>query len=280
MTSGDPQPAKGSDDSRIPRVVLLCGGLGMRLREETEHKPKALVEVGGHPILWHIMRHYGRHGFNRFVICLGYKGERIREYFLNYEYLNHDVTVSFGRGERRIEVHASSGGDAPGRALDWEVTLVDTGQHSMTGARLKRVERYIDTQRFLCTYGDGVSDVDLSALVRFHEGHGKVATITGVAPISRFGALVTDCDKVVEVAEKPELTDALINGGFFCFDRRIFDFLSGEDGCVLEQGPLSRLAAEGELMAFRHRGYWRCVDTPRDLHQLNEDWKNDPQWVR
>lgn len=254
-----------------PRVVILCGGLGMRLREEAEHKPKAMVEIGGRPILWHIMRHYERYGLRRFVLCLGYKGEKIREYFLNYEYMNSDFTISLrGRGERSIELHPGSAA----QEVSWEVTLSDTGQTAMTGARLKRIERYIDTDYFLATYGDGVSNVDIRALVAFHRSHGKIATITGVSPISRFGTLVTEGDRVVSFTEKPEIKESLINGGFFVFDKRVFSYLSAEDGCILEHEPFMALARDGEMMTYRHQGYWHCMDTPRDVQQLNEEWRS------
>jgi glucose-1-phosphate cytidylyltransferase len=254
----------------------------MRLREESEHKPKAMVEIGGRPILWHIMRHYERFGFNRFVICLGYKGERIREYFLNYEYMNNDFTIAVKQGERKIAVHARSPStsDTVEREKGWEVTLVDTGQSAMTGARLKRIEHYIDTDHFLCTYGDGVANVNLSDLLEFHRKHRKVATITGVSPISRFGTLVTEGDRVADFAEKPELRDSLINGGFFAFDKKVFNYLSADDGCVLEQAPFAALAKDGQMMTYRHRGYWQCMDTPRDVAQLNEEWKHAPGWTQ
>jgi glucose-1-phosphate cytidylyltransferase len=259
----------------------------MRLREEAEHKPKAMVEIGGRPILWHIMRHYERFGFNRFVICLGYKGERIREYFLNYEYMNNDFTISVKPGERRLEVHPHPAlpgdrvraGDQGAEQASWEVTLVDTGQTAMTGARLKRIERYIDTDEFFCTYGDGLCNVNIQDLQEFHRGHGRYATITGVSPISRFGTLVTSGDRVCEFAEKPELKDSLINGGFFVFSRKVFDYLSVEDDCILEQAPFLALARDGNMMTYRHRGYWQCMDTPRDVQQLNDEWQRGPGWT-
>ncbi len=270
----DVSPQKDKDVS--PQVVLLCGGLGMRLREEAEHKPKAMVEIGERPILWHIMRHYERYGFSRFVLCLGYKGDSLREYFLNYEYMNNDLTITLKRGQRDIKVHAIPGD----REMDWEVTLAETGQNAMTGARIKRIERYIDTDLFLCTYGDGVSNVDLRALVKFHRAHGKIATITGVSPISRFGTLVTGNDnRVTAFAEKPKLNESLINGGFFVFDRRLFCYLSDDNSCVLENEPFARLAADGQMMTFRHDGYWHCMDTPRDVQHLNEEWKHNPGWL-
>lgn len=247
----------------------------MRLREETEHKPKAMVEIGGRPILWHIMRHYGRYGFDRFVLCLGYKGDRIREYFLNYEYMNNDFTVQLGK-ERHVEVHPRSAAEAE----RWSVTLADTGLTAMTGARLKRIERFIDSDVFLCTYGDGLASVDVRELLAFHRRHGLAATVTGVSPISRFGSLVTDQERVVAFSEKPPLKESLINGGFFVFDRRVFGYLSDDDLCVLEQNPFARLAADGQMAVFKHPGYWQCMDTYRDVQQLNEEWRSgNPGWL-
>lgn len=267
-------------------MVLLCGGLGMRMREETEFKPKPMVEVGGRPILWHIMRHYERYGFQRFIICLGYKGDRIREYFLNYEYMNNDFTIRLPPGQRAVEIHPSLGG--AGRAANgdskdtgWEVTLAETGPTAMTGARIKRIERYVQTDHFLCTYGDGLANVDLDALVSFHRGHGKIATVTGVSPLSRFGTLLTDGEQVTAFAEKPELSDSLVNGGFFVFDRRIFSYLTNDDDCILEHEPFAALARDGQMMTYRHRDYWQCMDTPRDVQQLNDEWqKGEPGWLR
>ena len=259
-----------------PRVVLLCGGLGMRLREETEHKPKPMVEVGGRPILWHIMRHYEKHGFWRFVLCLGYRGERIREYFLNYEYMHNDFTLSLPSGERRIEARNGN------NDVRWEVTLVDTGAAAMTGARVKRIERYVDSDYFLCTYGDGVSNVDVRALVDFHRAHGKIVTVTGVSPPSKFGSLVADeHGRVVRFDEKPHLLESLINGGFFVFDRRFFRYLGDDENCVLEYEPFARAVRDGEMMTFRHSGYWQCMDTPRDVQILNDEWRSGkPGWLR
>jgi glucose-1-phosphate cytidylyltransferase len=246
----------------------------MRLREETEHKPKAMVEIGGRPILWHIMRHYEKHGFRRFVLCLGYKGERIREYFLNYQYMHSDFTISLPSGERRLEAHNEE------THVGWEVTLVDTGQTAMTGARVKRVEPYIDTDYFLCTYGDGVANVDVQALVEFHTSHGKLATVTGVSPPSKFGSLMTDGHRVAHFEEKPHLLESVISGGFFVFDRRFLSYLNSDDSCVLEYEPFSRLAREGEMMMYRHKGYWQCMDTPRDVLQLNDEWRSGkPGWL-
>jgi glucose-1-phosphate cytidylyltransferase len=251
----------------------------MRLREETEHKPKPMVEIGGRPLLWHLMRHYSRHGFHRFVLCLGYKGDVIRRYFLEYEYMNSDFTIALGLGsgpgsERSIELHPSE------RDRAWSVTLAETGLDTLTGARVKRVERYIETDYFLCTYGDGLSNVDLGALVAFHRAHGKLATITSVSPRSRYGTVITDGDQVRSFAEKPELRETLVNGGFFVFDRRALDYLSSDASCMLEHEPFARLVRDGQMMTYRHDGYWACMDTPRDVQQLNEEWRGgSPGWL-
>jgi len=267
-----------STQEKLPRVVLLCGGLGMRLREETEHKPKPMVEIGGRPIIWHIMRHYARFGFTRFVLCLGYKGDSIREFFLNYEYMNSDITVSLGKGQRHVQVHPKVNNEPPDES--WEVTLAETGEATMTGARIKKIERFMDTDYFLATYGDGVCNVDINKLIAFHKAHGKLATITGVSPISRFGTLVTEGDQVLDFTEKPELKESLINGGFFVFDRRVFEYLSSDDRCILEREPFMALAKDKQMMTYRHDGYWQCMDTMRDVQQLNEEWRSGkPGWL-
>lgn len=243
--------------------MLLCGGKGTRMREETEFRPKPLVDVGGRPLLWHIMKLYGRHGFRDFVLCLGYRGGMIKQYFADYYLRNSDVTFELATGE--AQYHA-------GHREDWRVTLVDTGEDAMTGARVKRVESHLDqSDVFLCTYGDGVADVDLTELLAFHRSHDKLATVTGVRPASRFGRLATDGDDVTSFAEKPH--GELINGGFFVFDRAVLDRLSADPSCVLEQAPLERLAADGHLAVFTHEGYWQCADTLRDVEELRELWE-------
>jgi len=245
------------------RVVILCGGLGTRLREETEFKPKPLVEVGGHPLLWHIMKLYAHHGFKDFVLCLGYRGNLIKEYFLNYEAMKGDFTIKLGQGHQ-ITYHDEH------TEQDFQVTLAETGADTMTGGRIKRVERYIDGDLFLCTYGDGVGDVDIKKLVDFHRRHGRLATLTAVRPQSRYGSLEFDTEgiKVTHFNEKPTL-DGLISAGFFVFDRRVLDYLQGDE-CVLEREPLERLAAEGQLMAYQHPGTWHGMDTYRDVLRLAE----------
>jgi len=248
------------------KVVVLCGGLGTRLREETEFRPKPLVEIGGRPILWHIMKIYARHGFREFVLCLGYRGQMIKEYFLNYEAMNNDFTICLGR-QHQITYH-----DAHAEQ-DFHVTLAETGAETMTGGRVKRVEKYVgDDDTFLVTYGDGVADLDIGAVVDFHRRHGRLATITTVHPFSRFGVLdVDDEGRVQEFAEKP-LMQGWASAGFFVFDRRVFDYLSGDEACVLEREPLERLAAGGQLMAYRHNGFFYTMDTYREYTYLNELW--------
>jgi glucose-1-phosphate cytidylyltransferase len=267
-----------------PRVVLLCGGQGMRVREASGQRPKALVEIGDYPILWHILRIYQRHGFNRFVICLGYRGDLIKEYFLNFEHMHNDVTVDMAGRTARVSLHPSHE-KWSGLADRWEVTLAETGADSMTGARIKRIERYIDTDVFFCTYGDAVANVDLPALLAFHRAHGKLATVTGVRPLSQFGTMVTENDRVVSFTEKPELPD-LVSGGFFVFSRGVLDYLSGDASCILETGPFQELVRDGQMMTFRHTGYWQCLDTPRDVQQLTDLWQEGersgqpPPWLR
>jgi glucose-1-phosphate cytidylyltransferase len=225
-----------------------------------------MVEIGGRPILWHIMSGYARYGFTDFVLLLGYKGELIRRYFLDYHYMETDVTVSLARpGE--VTLHGNPG-------VDWKVTLVDTGARTMTGARVARAARYIDGDTFMLTYGDGVSNVDLRELLAFHRSHGRIATITGVHPPARFGDLAVEGTVVRRFAEKPVVTDGYINGGFFVFQRRFLDYLDPAEDCILESRPLERLASEGQLRMFAHGGFWQCMDTPRDVTLLNELWSS------
>ncbi len=248
------------------KVVILCGGQGMRLREETETRPKPMVEIGGKPILWHIMMTFAHYGYTDFVLCLGYKGEIIKHYFLNYEFLNSDFSIELGT--RNVSVHDSSGPEK-----GWRVTLADTGLMAMTGARVKRVEKYVGGDSFMLTYGDGVTDLDLNALLEFHLSHGKIGTVTGVCPPSRYGELGIRGGQVVSFREKPDAQESFINGGYFILRREFFDYLSDDDGCVLERGPLERLAREGELMAYNYGGFWQCMDTHRDLEFLKGMWE-------
>jgi glucose-1-phosphate cytidylyltransferase len=253
------------------QVVILCGGLGTRLREETEFRPKPMIEVGGRPLLWHIMKIYAHYGHHEFVLCLGYKGDQIKQYFLNYETMTRDITVRLGPAP-----HVTLYGPA---VEPWTVTLADTGQTAMTGTRVKRVERYVKDDTFMLTYGDGVADVNLESLVAFHRSHGRIATVTGMRPPSRFGELVTRGAQVVEFSEKPSVSQGYVSGGFFVFNRAIFDYLSDDDHCVLEREPLERLTKDGQLEMHAHDGYFQCMDTPRDLHHLNEAWSRPhPPW--
>lgn len=246
------------------KVVILCGGLGMRLREETEYRPKPMVEIGGRPILWHIMKSYAHYGFREFVLCLGYRGNMIKDYFLNYEALSNDFTISLGR-QNGIAYHNAH------NEQGFQVTLADTGLTTMTGGRLKRVKRYIDDEMFMMTYGDGLSDLNIRSLLEFHRTHNLIATVTAVRPVTRFGTLrLDDRHQVLSFAEKPRLDD-WISAGFFVFNRRIFDYVDG-DTSILEQEPLERLAREGQLMAWRHDGSFFAMDTYREYKYLNELW--------
>jgi glucose-1-phosphate cytidylyltransferase len=247
------------------KVVVLCGGLGTRLREETEFRPKPLVDVGGRPVLWHIMKLYDHYGFRDFVLCLGYKGNMIKEYFLNYEAMNNDFTICLGQ-KSQIQFEGRH------QEQNFRVTLADTGQETMTGGRVKRIKKYIDESTFMLTYGDGVGDVDIARLVEFHKSHGKLATVTTFHPGSRFGILnigTTD-GRVEEFIEKPR-TDARASAGFFVFERGVFDYLEG-DACILEQEPLQKLAADGQLMAYHHDGFFTAMDTYREYKYLNDLW--------
>jgi glucose-1-phosphate cytidylyltransferase len=249
------------------KVVILCGGLGTRLREETEFRPKAMVEIGGRPILWHIMKIYRHYGFNEFVLCLGYKGEMIKHFFNNYEILNNDLTIEMGP-KKHIEIHSNH------NEAGWKITLAETGDKAMKGARLKKVEKYIDGDEFMATYGDGVGNVDIKALLEFHRSHGKLATLTGINPAARFGELKVRGNQVQVFREKPEDSPGLVNGGFFVFNKKIFNYLTEDDHCDLETGPFETLCKEGQLMVYKHLDVWFCMDTIRDVEYLNNLWNN------
>jgi glucose-1-phosphate cytidylyltransferase len=247
------------------KTVILCGGIGTRLREQTEFRPKPMVEVGGRPILWHIMKIFAHHGLRDFVLCLGYKGHIIKDYFLNYEAMNNDFTVTLDR-EHQIEYHGSH------EESGFKVTLADTGAETMTGGRVKRIERYIDSDTFMVTYGDGIADINIARLLEFHRAHGKLATVTSVQPLSRYGVLDLQSDGMVKrFVEKPR-SQSWINVGFFVFSRRIFDYIEGGDACILEREPLERLAAEGQMIAYRHEGFFYAMDTYREYESLNRMW--------
>lgn len=246
------------------KAVILAGGLGTRLTEETQIKPKPMVEVGGKPILWHILKLYSRHGINDFIICCGYKGYVIKEYFANY--FLHTSDVTFHMDLNHMEVHRQ-------KAEPWKVTLVDTGDGTMTGGRLARVRDYLDDGPFCFTYGDGLSDVNISNLVDHHRLHGRKATLTAVQPPGRFGALHLEGDQVQSFQEKPDGDNAWINGGFFVLDPSVVELIDGDD-CTWEQGPLGTLAASNQLTAFRHHGFWQPMDTLRDRMKLEDLWQS------
>ncbi len=256
-----------------PKVVILCGGRGSRLSEETESRPKPLIEIGGKPILWHIMKIYAHYGFNEFVFCLGYKGAMIKEYLYHYHFLINDFTIKL-TNKREISFHNASD------EVDWKVTVVDTGLNTLKGARIKMIEKYIDTDLFVLTYGDGVADVNINALLEFHKKHGKICTLTGVRPPSRFGDLIVDNDRVVSFTEKAQASGGLINGGFFVFNRKIFDYLTNDEHCDFEKGALEQLAREDELMVYEHKGSWECMDTLREKEHLSDIWNNGKAFWR
>jgi glucose-1-phosphate cytidylyltransferase len=247
------------------KVAILAGGFGTRLAEETEIRPKPMVEIGGRPILWHIMKIYAAQGFNDFFIALGYKGEIIKRYFLDYYSLCGDMTVNLANGKAVISENE--------QLEDWTVNLIDTGQNSMTGGRIRRLQQFLKDETFMVTYGDGVADIDLRELVEFHRSHGKTATVTAVRPPARFGELLFNEDSTVNFSEKPQTHAGWINGGFLVFEPQIFDYLSNDDS-VLEVEVLERLANEKQLVAYRHHGFWQCMDTLRDKRQLESAWES------
>jgi glucose-1-phosphate cytidylyltransferase len=253
------------------KVVILCGGLGTRLREETEYKPKPMVEIGGKPILWHIMKIYSHYGFNDFVLALGYKGDMIKDFFLNYKYYNNDFTIDIRSG--KIE-------NSGAQIENWKITLVDTGVDSMTGYRLRLCEKFINDDTFMMTYGDAVSNVSIDELLAFSLKRDTIGTVTGVYPPSRFGDLECEENSVIRFKEKLQDSKSKnpINGGFFVFKKSIFDYIPDDINCDLEKQPMNRLTDAGQLSVFRHEGYWQCMDTYRDFIQLNEQWKNKPLW--
>jgi len=253
------------------KVVILCGGKGTRLREETEVRPKPMVEIGGKPIVWHIMKHYAQHGFRDFVLCLGYKGDVIKDYFLNYHAMRNDFTVnlSFRKG---IVFHDQADEE------NWNVTLADTGEDTLTAERIARVGKYIGNEPFMVTYGDGLSDVDVGALVKFHKAQGRMATLTGVRDVTRWGTVDHDgAGGVTGFKEKPQVQDR-INAGFFVFEPEVLDRLEGET-CMLEEGPLPAMAASDQVSIYAHDGFWHCMDTYRDYVKLNEMWDEGAPWA-
>jgi glucose-1-phosphate cytidylyltransferase len=253
------------------KVVILCGGRGTRLKEETNVRPKPLVEIGGRPILWHIMKIYAHYGFKDFVLCLGYKGWMIKNYFLNYEMMRSDFTLKLGSNEIKIDNHSQE--------KDWTITFAETGDEAQTGARVKRIEKYIDEDSFMLTYGDAVADINIKDLVKFHNSHTKLGTITGVHPLSRFGELITNGKKVVEFSKEIQIKKGLIDGGFMVFNKEFFDYLWDDDDCYLEKQPLEKLASDGKFMVYEHNRFWQCMDTHRELKILESLWKTpSPPW--
>ncbi len=248
------------------QVVILCGGQGTRMREETEFRPKALVEIGGRPVLWHLMKHYESYGYRRFVLLLGYRGSMIKEWFLNYHWLANDFTLKLGADAPAMRSHA-------GRVEDWEITFVDTGQDTQTGGRLFRARHVIEGPMFLANYCDGLSDVDLDRLVAFHRSHGRTATLTGFHPRSKYGVVKTDSAGVVNYFQEKPLSNDLTSGGFFVFQREIFDYLDAD--CILETEPFERLAAERRMALHVHNGFWQCMDTFKEAQALNALWAKD-----
>jgi glucose-1-phosphate cytidylyltransferase len=245
------------------KVVILCGGLGTRLREETEFRPKPMVPIGERPILWHIMKTYAHYGHNDFILCLGYKGEMIKDYFRNYQWNTNDVTLRLG-GKAEAIYHSQ-------HKEDWTVTLLDTGQKTQTGGRLRRALPYIESETFLFTYGDGLIDSDINRSIEYHRQHGCIATVTGVRPISRFGELGMIGDSVIAFREKPEKEGEFVSGGYFVMNKTIDDYLDGDE-TILESDSMERLAKDGQLKAFRHEGFWQCMDNYREMELLNRIW--------
>ena len=250
------------------KVAILAGGLGSRLAEETEILPKPMVEIGNMPILWHIMKYYGHFGYDDFVIALGYKGEVIKKYVVDYASLTGDLTVRLARGE--VKAHEVE-------RDDWTVTLVDTGQSTATGGRVKRLRDHLGDGTFMLTWGDGVSTVDLDKLLAFHRSHGRLATVTAVRPPARFGHLQLDGDRITEFSEKPQVGEGWINGAFFVLEPEVMDYIEGDD-TQFEREPLEQLAKDGQLMAYKHHGFWQCMDTIRDRKLLESLWATNPPW--
>ncbi len=249
-------------------VIILCGGKGTRMGDRTI--PKPLVEIGGRPVLWHVMKIYATQGFTEFVLALGYKGNLIKRYFLEYDWQSRDFTLALGNGQPQFH--------APNDAAGWRITFADTGLETQTGARIRKAARYVKTPRFFATYADGVSDIDLHALLAFHQREGRLVTMTGAQSFSRFGVVETDgAGHVTGFREKPRL-ETLINGGFFVFERKSLRYLEGGDDLVLEREPFNRLAADGQLAIYRHRGFWRAMDTFKEAQELNALWEHDAPW--
>ena len=258
------------------KVVILCGGQGTRIRDVNENMPKPMLPVGELPILWHIMKYYATTGYKEFVLCLGYKGQVIKDFFLNYESQTRDFSLQLG-AVKSIEYHTNH------EEVNWQVTLADTGLNAMTGARVRKIRKYIgNDENFLLTYGDGVGDINIEKLIEFHKNHGRIVTVTGVRPSGRFGELMNSPDGVVtEFNEKPHATGGRVSGGFFVCNRRVFDYLDDSDNLIFELEPMRRLVSEGQLMMYEHNGFWQPMDTYRDYSYLNElVAKNEAPWIK
>jgi len=249
------------------KLIILAGGFGTRIGERTSVIPKPMIQIGGKPVLWHIMKIYSHYGINEFIICLGYKGEIIKDYFLHYEARNNDFTIDLGNSNVRFHSNHNE--------LDWKVTLVDTGLNTLKGGRLKRVEEYINDDVNLLTYGDGVADINIRNLIAFHKKNKKMVTITGVHPPARFGELITKGDGLLAFEEKPQTSQGIINGGFMVFNRELFNYLTSNEDCDLEIGALEKLAKNGEVAVYKHKGNWACMDHERDLKYLENLWKEN-----
>ena len=255
------------------KTVILCGGYGTRIINVTRDIPKPMIPIGPYPIIWHIMKYYSSYGHNDFVLCLGYKKQAIKDFFLNYEAHTKDFTISLGE-QKEIEFNTDHG------ESEWKVTLADTGLNSMTGARVAKIKKYVGNEDFMLTYGDGVGDVNIDQLLAFHKSHGKILTVTGVRPPGRFGELVSKEGQVVEFNEKPQTTGGRISGGFFVASSRLFDYLNDDEGLVFEQEPMRRLVVDGELMVYEHDTFWQPMDTSREYNLLNELYeKGRAPWV-
>ena len=255
------------------KVVILCGGKGTRIRDISEELPKPMIPIGPYPIVRHIMGIYSRYGFNEFVLCLGYKSWKFKEYFLNFRYAASDVTIDLA-GDGSVQIHEAR------KTPSWKITLAETGLDSMTGCRIKRIQRHVGDEPFMLTYGDGVSDVDIGKLVEFHRAHGRAATVTSVRPASRFGELVVEGDRVRDFQEKPQTSAGLINGGFFVCQPEVFDCVTDEESCTWEREPLGGLARDGQLMTYVHEGFWMPMDTSREHILLNRLWdRNQAPWT-
>jgi len=254
------------EDKETP-VVILCGGLGTRFGAETVSKPKPMIEIGGKPILWHVMKIYSYWGYNNFILSLGYQSEKIKQYFMFYKEYSNNFEINMKTGKYEYLDEADE--------VDWSVKLVDTGLHTLKGGRVKRIEKYVDTDRFMLTYGDGIANINIKELLKFHKSHGKLSTLTGVCPPSRFGEIIHKDSEIISFSEKPQASKGIINGGFMVHETELFDYLSSDVNADFEIGPLEDLAGKGRVQMYKHSGMWACMDNVRDMNYLNKLWMND-----